>query len=61
MARVRLTKDGTFRQHDYVPPRKQPCPGSHCTLEEAKAAKSEGPPYELSSGRPDKIEPEDIF
>jgi hypothetical protein len=43
------------------------CPGAGRTKEEAKIAKSGGPPYEVLSGQPEKVEvskevrPEDIF
>lgn len=58
----RVKGDGTMYLHDYGRRgMRKRCPGAGRTKEDAKAAKSEGPPYELSSGRQDKIEPEDIF
>lgn len=65
----RLKKDGTMYDHDWGRPgvRKR-CPGALKSKEAAKAAKSAGPPYAVTSGRPDKVEgrppevrPEDIF
>jgi len=61
MARVRLTKEGVYRQHEYVPRRRRHCPGSHRAPEAAKAAKREGDTSSGLSGRPDKMRPEDIF
>jgi hypothetical protein len=44
------------------------CPGAGKTKDEAKAAKSAGPPYSVTSGPPEKmkpapseVRPEDIF
>lgn len=39
LVRVRLTRDGVFYKHDYVPRRKQRCQGSGKTLEGARFAK----------------------
>jgi hypothetical protein len=51
--------------HDWGRPgMRKRCPGAGRTKDDAKAAKSEGPPYEVLSGRQDKVqtkEPEDIF
>lgn len=69
MGHPRLRKDGTMRDHDWGRPgvRKR-CPGALRSREDAKAAKSAGPPYEVLSGQPDKVDPpaqqtqpEDIF
>lgn len=69
LGRRRVKSDGTMHAHDWGRPgMKKRCPGSGRTKDEAKAAKSAGPPYEVPSGRPDKVEPaapevrpEDIF
>lgn len=68
LARVRLKSDGTMYKHGRGRPgRLKRCQGVGRTVEDAKAAKSAGPPYELPSVRPDSIDapaevrPEDIF
>lgn len=61
--------DGTMYAHDWGRPgMRKRCPGAGKTKEAAKVAKSAGPPYAVTSGRPDKVEerppevrPEDIF
>lgn len=64
----RLKKDGTMWDHDYGRPgMRKRCPGAGKSKADAKAAKSAGPPYPVTSGRPDKVDapsevrPEDIF
>ncbi len=68
LARIRLKGDGTMHRHKKGKPRRlRLCPGTARTLDEAKVAKSVGPPYEVLSGRPDslhgtsEVRPEDIF
>jgi len=64
----RIKDDGTMYAHDAGRPglRKR-CPGAGRTKEQAKAAKSGGPPYEVLSGpagkvdAPAEVQPEDIF
>jgi hypothetical protein len=59
----RVKGDGTMYAHDYGRRgyRKR-CPGAGRTKDDAKAAKSAGPPYEVLSGPPDLVtRPEDIF
>lgn len=64
----RLKNDGTMYDHDWGRPgvRKR-CPGAGRSKDDAKAAKSAGPPYQVPSGGPEKMErapevqPEDIF
>lgn len=59
---IRVKGDGRMYSHDWGRPGMQrTCPGAGRTKEDAKAAKSAGPPYGVLSGRPDSIEPEEIF
>lgn len=54
----RVKKDGTMYQHDRGGRVKKLCPGAGLTKEAAKSARLDGG---VTSGRPDSIEPEDIF
>jgi hypothetical protein len=47
--------------HDYGARIRKLCPGAGKTKDEAKAAKSAGPPHEAQSDRSDSMGPEDIF
>lgn len=54
--------DGTMYLHDYGRRgMRKRCPGAGRTKEDAKAAKSAGPPYEVLSGRQEIVQPEEIF
>lgn len=64
----RVKNDGTMYAHDWGRPgMRKRCPGAGRTKDQAKAAKSEGPPYKVLSGGPDlvqgpsEVRPEDIF
>lgn len=57
----RVKHDGTMYAHDYGARIRKLCPGAGKTKDEAKAAKSAGPPYEAQSDRSDSMGPEDIF
>ena len=64
----RVKPDGTMYAHDWGRPgMRKLCPGAGKTKDAAKAAKSAGPPYSVTSGPPDKVDapsevrPEDIF
>lgn len=55
----RIKQDGTMYAHDRGRPGvRKLCPGAGLTKEAAKSARQAG---EVTSGRPDSIEPEDIF